>query len=203
MDEVTPTFRVSYPKLFKPELNNLNGKMEYSVVALFKKGEDISKLKAVVKAAIEKKWGADPSRWPKKVGADGKAVNAIRSPFRDQAERKKAKDDGTIFLPPGYEDGAVFINLRTTQRPVIVDQKKNDIIDETQVYAGCWCKAYVSAFAYDQKGNQGVSLSLGGIQKVKDDEPISGRPRAEDMFSPIEGAGDMAVGAGGSATDLF
>ena len=51
----TPKFRVSYPNVFKPRRNELNGKDEYSVVALFKKGEDLSKLKKLVQEAAEKR----------------------------------------------------------------------------------------------------------------------------------------------------
>jgi len=59
---MTPEFRMSFPKLFKAEKNDLNGKMEFSVTALFPKGADLSKLKAAAHAACVKKWGADPKK---------------------------------------------------------------------------------------------------------------------------------------------
>lgn len=61
----TPEFRVSYPKVFKPELNTLNGKQEYSVVALFPIGANLTALKKAAQAAVEKEWGTDPTKWPK------------------------------------------------------------------------------------------------------------------------------------------
>ena len=131
---MTPEFRVSYPNLLEPRLNDLNGKMEYSVVALFKKGEDLSKLKVMAENAVVEKWGADKTKWPK----------TLRSPFRDQGERES----------DGYEEGAVFINLKSNQRPGVVDANVQTIIDPSQVYPGCYGRATVRAYAYAQKGNR-------------------------------------------------
>lgn len=172
---VTPQFRVSYPNVFKARKNELNGKEEYSVVALFKKGENLDALKKVVQEAIEKKWGADKAKWPK----------GLRMPFRDQGDREKDVDGQTV-LPDGYEKGAVYLNLKSTQRPPVVDQKKQDIIDETQFYPGCFARAVVNATAYEVKGNKGVSLWLNAIQKVSDGEPLGGRIRAMDAFEAID-----------------
>lgn len=183
---MTPEFRVSYPHVFKPQKNDLNGKMEYSVVALFPKGADLSKLKAAATAALVKKWGADQSKWPDK----------LKSPFRDQAERAK-NVDGKKVLPLGYEEGAIFLTLKSEQRPGVVDQNVQDIIDDVDFYAGCFARATIRAFAYDQKGNRGVSFGLQNIQKTKDGDPLGGRTRASDDFSAVEGAapsGDQGSG---------
>lgn len=187
MNVITPEFRVSFPAVFKPKKNELNGKDEYSVVALFKKGADLSKLKAEAQRAIEDKWGKDKTKWP----------TSIRSPFRDQGERKK-NVDGKEVLPAGYEAGAIFLNLKSSQRPGVVDQNVQDIIDETQFYPGCWAKASIRAYAYDNKGNRGVAFGLQNIQKVRDDDPLAGRSHAQDDFAPIEGAE-----GGTAATDMF
>lgn len=186
----TPVFRVSYPHVFKPQLNDLNGQLEYSVVALFPKGADLTALKAAAHAAVVKKWGADKGKWPQN----------LKSPFRDQNER--AKDvDGKQVLPAGYEAGAVFLTLKSKQKPGVVDQQVNDIVDETEFYAGCYAKASVNAYAYDQKGNRGVAFGLGNLQKVKDGESLGGRTRPEDDFSAVEG--EAAAGGDGSASSLF
>ncbi len=178
---VTPPFRVSYPALFTAKKNDLNGKMEYSVVALFKKGEDLTKLKNAVKECIEAKFGKDQAKWPKN----------MRTPFRDQKEREKLNEEtGKMVLPEGYEEGAIFINLKSSQRPGIVDKDVQPILDQSEFYAGCWAQASVNAFYYDQKGNKGVSLGLQNIQKVKDGDPLGGRTKAEDDFAPIAGATD-------------
>lgn len=179
---MTPKFRVSYPSIFKPQKNDLNGKMEYSLEALFEPGADLSALKAAAKAAVEKKWGKDQSAWPQN----------LRLPFRDQAE-KKAKDKTTGKptgeLQPGCVAGAQWMRFKSEQKPGLVDQNVQDIIDESEFYGGCWARATVNAFAYDQKGNRGVSFGLVNIQKMADGDPFGRvRTKAADDFGAVEGA---------------
>jgi len=184
---ITPEFRVSYPVVFEPKKNDLNGKMEYSVVALFKKGENLEKLKAAAQEACEKKWGKDQKKWPKN----------LRSPFRDQAEREKTNEEtGLPYMPDGYEKGAIFLNLKSSSRPGVVNQQVKAFTDESEFYAGCYAFASLSCYAYDQAGNKGVAFGLQNIQKSRDGEPFGGRTKAEDDFAPV------AV-EGGDANSLF
>lgn len=185
MSLVTPKFRASYPNLFKARKNELNGKDEYSVVALFPKGTDLTSLQKAAMEALVKKWGHDKAKWPQN----------LRSPFRKHEERMK---EGK--LPDGYEVGGIFINLKSAQRPGVVDQNVQPILDETQFYAGCFAIASTNAFAYDHKGNRGVAFGLGNVQKQGDGDPLGGRTRAEDDFQPIEG---VVAGAGSSAESIF
>lgn len=169
---MTPNFRASYPHLFKAKKNDLSGKDEYSVVALFKKGENLSALKKAAEDLLIEKLGPDKAKWPKN----------LKSPFRDQADREK---DGT--LPAGYDAGAIFLNLKSTNRPGVVNQDVQPVIDESEIYAGCVCRATVRPYYYDQKGNKGVAFGLQNLQKVADGEPIGGGradPTAE--FAPVE-----------------
>lgn len=179
----TPRFRGSYLNVFKARKNDLNGKDEYSIVALFPKGADLAALKAAANAAIVEKLGADKTKWPK----------GLRNPFRDQAEREK---DGK--MPDGHEAGAIFINLKSTEKPGVVDANVQDILEERQVYSGAYYIANVRPFYYDQKGNRGVSFGLLNLQKVADGDPLGGRVRPTDAFKAVEGA---AVAA--SAEDVF
>ena len=172
---ITPSFRVSYPNVFKARKNDLSGNDEYSLVALFKKGEDLSSLKELVESALADKW-PDKAKRPKN----------LRIPFRDQAEREK---DG--ILPEGYEEGAVMINLKSKQRPGVVDESAQAIIDESLFYPGCYARASIAAYAYDTKGNRGVAFGLRNVQKTGEGEPFSGKVKAEDEFAPIESSSDL------------
>jgi hypothetical protein len=189
----TPVFRASFPNVFKARKNDLNGKDEYSVVALFPKGTDLTELKKAAEAAVKEKWGADPAKWPK----------LLKSPFRDQAEREK---EGK--LPQGYEAGAIFMNLKSTQKPGLIKHENGqavDITDSSEFYAGCYAKATVRAYAYDQKGNKGVAFGLQNILKVKDGDPIGNRSKPEDDFKPVAAteSTEGAPAGGTSATSLF
>lgn len=178
---ITPEFRVSYPQVFKPKLNDLNGKEEFSVVALFPPGADLKHLYAAAADAIAKKW------------PNGKPAN-LKSPFRKQEERKR--EDGT--MPEGYVEGGIFINLKSTRAPGVIDQRNQPIIDAEHFYAGCYAKASVSVFAYEARNKQGqvlsrgVSFGLNNIQKQRDGEPFSGRRKAEEEFEPVAGAAEDA-----------
>lgn len=170
MKVLTPKFRVSFPNVFKAKVNNLSGEEEFSLVALFPKDADLTFLKAAAKEAIVEKWGADKSKWPK----------LLRNPLRDQADKMK---EGV--LPAGHEEGAMFLNLKTKQRPGIVNENMEDIIDSSEFYPGCYARASVNAYAYDQKGNRGVAFGLSNIQKMGDGESLGGRSTPEQDFAPV------------------
>lgn len=189
---LTPTFRVSYPNVFKARYNDLSKKEEYGLVALFAKGENLQVIEKEILRAAKDKWGEGTivKGAPHKNGEfyfkTAKGAVPIRLPFRDQGEQRFDKNGEEKPIPNGYEPGAKYVNLKTNQKPGLVDQKNQDIIDESVFYAGCYAKAAVSAFAYDQMGNKGVSLGLQAIQKVRDGDPLANRVKAQDAFSPIE-----------------
>lgn len=189
---VTPEFRVAFPAVFQPKRNDLNGKDEFSIVALFPKGADLSGLKKAANDAAVKKFGADTSKWPP----------GMRSPFRDQGERIEAAKRENKPAPQGYEAGAIYLTLRSTQRPGVVDQNVQEIIDQADFYGGCWAKASLNAYAYDQKGNRGVAFGLGNLQKVRDDDYFGNRTKPQDDFAAVEGA-DAGSNASTDANSLF
>lgn len=188
MNLLTPTFRVSYPNVFEPKLNKLSNQKEYSLEALFDKTADLTELKKAVHAEVVEKWGADKAKWPKN----------LRLPFKDQANKVK-EVDGKEILPEAYTAGATFLSLKSKQRPGIVDQNVTEIIDASEFYAGCYARATVSVYAYDQMGNRGVNFGLMNIQKVKDGDPLGSRTKAADDFAPVALADEGVV----SADDLF
>jgi len=183
MSLITPKFRVSYPSVFKPEVNRLSNKEEFSVTALFTKESDLTALKDAAQAAITEKWGPDKTKWP----------TNLRTPFRDQAERKK---EGV--LPAGHEEGAVFLKLKSKTKPGVVDQNVQPIISESEFYPGCWAVASINAYAYDQAGNRGVAFGLNNLQKVGEGEPLGGKSTPDMDFKPVEGAS-----SGADATSMF
>lgn len=189
---ITPPFRVSYPKVFKPEYNKLSKRDEYSLVALFPIGEKLEELKKAAYKVCCDTWGDNPKKWPKK----------LKTPFKDQGEREKELEDGTKQMPEGYVKGALMINMKSKNQPGLIDQKKKPILDPDKFYAGCWARAevYVQTFDIEDGMSVGVSVSLNHLQLVKDDEPLSGRRKAEDAFTAIEDDED-SVAAFAAADD--
>lgn len=175
MSVLTPKFRVSFPNVFTPQLNQLSGKEEYSLNALFAKGADLSELKKLAERTLIDALGADKSKWPKN----------LKTPFRDQEDLAK---EG--IQPPGTEAGAIFMRLKSKQKPGVVDEQVQAIIDPKQFYAGCYARASVNCYYYDQKGNKGVAFGLNNIQKLGDGDPLGVHRRPEDEFKPIASSND-------------
>lgn len=172
---MTPTFTASYPALLAPKMNNLNGKMEYSVVAVFDPGTDLKSLSAEVRAAVVEKWGADKSKWP----------TTLKTPIRKCEEKAKNGE-----IPRPMQAGGFFISLKTEKPPGVIDERKVPITNPDHIYGGCKLRATVRAWAYDKGGNVGVSFFLCNVQRVGAGERLGGRPSPESEFEAVENAGD-------------
>lgn len=163
---VTPTARLSFPALFEPKAMEEGGKAQYSCELIFEKGADLTALKAAAREAMEAKW-PDPKNRPKN----------IKSPFRDGSDREGKK---------GYEN-CTFIGARSKDKPqVVVGPNRAECTNQSDVYGGCYVRASVTAFAYDQAGNRGVSFALNNVWKIKDGEPFGNRRTAEQDFEDVE-----------------
>ena len=182
MDKViTPEFRVSFPALFTPVAFNETQKPKYKVNMLFPKGTDLAPMIALAKAAADAKW-PDPATRPKN----------LKNPFRD----------GDIEKPDteGYA-GHTFVAATSGMKPGVVDESLQPIIDENDMYAGCYAIASVTVYAYDKAGNRGVAFGLQNIKKMRDGDEFSGRAKPEDEFEasaaasvdPVENAGSEAT----------
>lgn len=174
----TPKFRVSFPNVFKPK-SFKDGEPKYSITMLFDKKTDLAKMKLAARNAGIQKFGPVES-WPK----DKNGKSKLRMPFRDGDDEKAEMD--------GYEN-CIFVNASSKSPPQVIEADgKTPIVSEVSLYAGCYARASLIAFGYDESGNKGISFALQNIQKWEDGEPFSGKPKAEDEFEAIEGAGPTA-----------
>lgn len=163
----TPKFRVSFPNVFKPRAMSADQEPRYSIVALFEPDADLSNLKRIAKQAVKEQWGDSPPA-------------NLRSPFRDQAD--KADYDG-------YTPGAIFITAKSKRRPGLVDRNREEILDESDFYGGCYAHMTVVAATYGGPGTgitPGVSFYVNNIQKLADGEPFGNRSRPEDDFEALD-----------------
>lgn len=167
---LTPYFRASFLNVFKPRAPFEGKPPVYSVQMLFPKEADLGPLKKAALELIVEKWGSDKTKWPK----------GLRLPFKSGDEKNLENYKGMTVL-----------ECRSKQKPGLVNQKREDIIDETEIYSGCWMRATVTPFIYDVQGNRGVSFGLNSLQKVKDDTAFSGRSNAKDDFEELEELNDV------------
>lgn len=164
----SPKARLSYPHLFEPQKGFEEGDEEkYGATLLFDKDEDLTELKKRVFNAAVDRFGPKKD-WPEN----------FRAPFRDG---DKMKDQ------PGYA-GCWVVKCTSKERPMIVDQKLKAVPDERKldIYGGCFVRADLVAYAYDIKGNRGVSFSIWGIQKIGDGEAFGSRSKPEDVFEAVD-----------------
>lgn len=175
---VTPVFRVSFPSVFEKSQFG-DGKPKYGLAAVWEP---------------EKFTDADKKLWAAMGAlADEASMSLFKKPVKQLADnfKKPVRDGVEKEHLDGYGAGKKFANMTSHQKPGLVDRNKQPIIDQEQFYAGCYARALVTAYAYDNKG-KGVAFGLMNIQKVSDGEAFSGRVAAEDSFDddlgPVEGA---------------
>lgn len=179
----TPEFRGCFLQVFragKPKNAKAEQLPNYSVRAAFPPETDLRVLKAQAEEAAKQKW---PAGIPK----------TLRSPFR--------RNDELDNPVPGIPDDWIIMTFARREadgRPSVFDQQVRDIepVNQSEVYAGAWYQASVNAYPYDNSGNKGVAFGLQGIQKRRDDTPLSGKPsvaRADD-FSPAAASGSSSGG---------
>lgn len=183
----TGKVRASYVSVFNPRLNDLSGKEEYSMMLLIPKTDTatVEKIKNEINGALREKFGTKPpASW--------------RNPLRDgDKEGDGGVPDGT---PAGAEPygGHYFMNVKSNQKPGVVDANLNPIIDSSEFVSGDYCRVSLNAYAYDAKGNKGVSFGLGNVQVMEKGEPLGSSVRAEDEFGVIDSVGsDHAQSAAG------
>ncbi len=163
---VTGLVRFSYLHVWQKQsiVEGADGK--YSVSLIIPKSDKATLNK--IKQAIE---NAKIMGKSNKFG--GKIPATLKSPLRDgDAERP---DDEAYA-------NSYFINANSNTKPGVVDKDCNTIMDQDEVYSGCFGRASVTFYPFNTNGNKGIACGLNHIMKLKDGEPLGGRSTAESDF---------------------
>lgn len=186
---ITGVCRLAFQSLLEPRINmnddGTPGKAKYIAVLLFDPSDPVlPMMKAAMKNAATDFFG------------EGKIPSGLRNPLRDGNE--KAAEYAF------YKD-TIFISANSDNKPGLVNQANKPILDAEDIYSGCWVRADINCFAYDRKGNKGVSFGLNNVQKLGDDDRFGGRRPAEQVFTPVVDAANPFSGNGAAATadDMF
>lgn len=168
MTKVIVPCRFSYLHCWQPAAVN-DGEPKYSVSAIIPKSD--TKTINAIKAAIEQAKKDSVSKWGGKIPAN------LHLPLRD----------GDIDRPDDEAyAGCYFFNANSRQAPQVVDARVQPILDQSEVYSGCYGKISVTFYGYNAKGNRGIAAGLGNIQKLRDGESLGGRSNAADDFQTEE-----------------
>ena len=149
------------------------GKPKFSVSLIIPKSDTVTVGK--IKSAIEEAYREGQS----KLKGNAKSVPALstlRTPLRD----------GDLERPdePAYAN-AYFVNANSATAPGVVDANRNEIMDNSEVYSGCYGRASINFYAFNANGNRGIACGLNNLQKLRDGEPLGGRASAESDFATM------------------
>lgn len=165
--------RLSYAHIWEPD--SVNGsEPKYSVSCIIDKDDKDTIVK--IQKAIELAKEEGKGKWGGKIPAN------LKTPLRD----------GDIDRPEDEAySGAMFLNANSRQAPQVVDKKVQPILDQSEVYSGCYGRVSVTFYAYNSNGNKGIAAGLGNVQKLKDGEPLGSRSNAKDEFDAVETEDDF------------
>lgn len=166
---MSPIFRGAFLEVFEPASYD-GGAPKCSITAIF-----------------------DPARFSPRDKARWDAMMALADETSMRAFKKKIADLPPNFKKPvrdgseksdlaGFEAGKPFVRLSSKMRPGIVDLNGNTISDPSEIYAGAYYRASVTAYSYDNKG-KGVAFGLNNIQKIMDGDRLDVRSDAGNDFA--------------------
>lgn len=176
---LTEPLQIAFPHLFEKRAIEAGQRETYQATVLLGADVDLAPFKRAMKAAIKDKFGKVHKKNGKLYVKVGKKTKELRLPLKDASEKAEQYE--------GYEEDGYYINVNTGTPPGLVDHKNRTVTDPTTIYAGCWCRFYLSAYGWEHStGGYGVSFSLNAVQKVKDDEPFAGGFDATSVFEPLD-----------------
>lgn len=172
---LTPKARLLWAAdLFTAQANDA-GKMMFGCTLVFdKEAQATPEFKALLQAykevrdaTLAKEKGADPADY--------------RNPF-NKGDKKAAKYSG-------YEEGSIYLNVKTKFKPQVIGRRKEDLTEE-DCYSGCYVRATLERpYYYENKGNKGFSFGLGNVQKIADGDRLGGGAAAGDEFDAVDSGG--------------
>lgn len=170
---LSPKGLCNFVHLFEAKPGLDGGEPKFSVILIFDKAAqatpEFARMREKTKEAISKKWGSN-------------VPPVLRSPFRPSSEKAHL----------GFPADCVFITATTAQKPGVVDELGQDIIDRNACYSGMFGRASLNVYAYDKGGNKGVAFGLNNFQKMEDGTRVAGRASAQSDFGVVN-AGDANV----------
>ncbi len=172
---LTTEFRLCFPALFSPKTFKVSDKPKFMMQMLFKPNDPfLAKLKAEALIVLKEKFKDIKSfqnltSWPTQLPV------GFWNPFR-VADETPSMEKYTSHA------GHIVISAKSALQPIVIDQNKQEILDEKQIYSGCYCRALVTVSAYKSKeGGAGITIYFSSVQKLRDGEPLSGLDKEKEM----------------------
>jgi hypothetical protein len=162
---VTDKVRFSFANVFEPA-PNLSGVMKYSVSVLIPKSDKAGV--ARFNAAFEKVKQDNSTYWGATI------PKTLKGGLRDGDTEREGDE---VYA------GHYFFNANSNERPGVVDADLNPITDKNEFYSGCYGRASVTMYPYDQSGSRGIAFGLNNVMKLEDGEKLGGPTSAAVDFA--------------------
>lgn len=170
LQTVTPAGEACFTFVFRPQKNNLDASKEdqYSLTLLWDKNDPkLKKLKRAIEDVAIEEFGDKAVAMLKK--------GQLNSPLRDGEDKEGTKLEDLF-------EGKMFMTAKSTDKPEIVDEEAEPVMQQSDFYSGCIARMDVWLYAYNKKGNRGVAAILNSAQKLDEGERKSGRRSAWEAF---------------------
>ena len=174
-----PEGRLSFTNLFKKvKFGGVNSTStpEYSCSILFDDKADLSKLE--------------------------KAINTLKTANGIRKLKNEIIKDGDDKDYAGYA-GMRYVTVRSLQKPKVVDNNLQPIIDEEDIYSGCYGITKATVSFYDSKEfGKGVRLCVDAVMKTRDGDRLGGSVYSEaQLYEDFKD--DVGKGSTESDDDLL
>jgi hypothetical protein len=165
--------RISYAHLFEPKKAKGSDTAKYSASLIIPKKNTklINAIEEAIEAEAIEKFGS------KAPALLRKAKGGLNNPLRDGDDERE--DD------PAYKN-AMFVNASSKRQPQCVARDLSPIMDEAELYSGCYANVSVAFFPFEVDGNRGIGAGLNNVQKVKDGERLGGAANADEDFEALD-----------------
>ena len=173
----TPIFRVSFPSVFEAKAMEEGQTPKFSVCAVFDPSKFTARDRELWNAMQALGDEVSLDKFKKKLN---QLPANFKKPFRDGAEKADLV---------GFGEGKIFCNFSSKMRPGLIDRDNAPITNADDFYPGCYARATITAYAYDNKG-KGVAFGLQNLQKLRDGDRLDSRTDASEDFgaTPIDDA---------------
>jgi len=162
---VTDKIRFSFAHVFEPAATP-SGSLKYSVSVLIPKSDKAGV--ARFNAAFDKVKQDNPTFWGATIPKN------LKGGLRDGDEEREGD---AVYA------GHYFFNASSNERPGVVDADLNPITDKGEFYSGCYGRASVTMYPYDQSGSKGIAFGLNNVMKLEDGEKLGGATSAAVDFA--------------------
>jgi hypothetical protein len=178
----TAKLRCNFPTLFQPRLSSKakpGSKARYSITLMFDadQGDEVKRMKMAAVACAVAELGRE----------------RVAALLKENKLNLGIRTDGQVRdnpLPDGY---TTYFQPWAYQKPGVVDSmadsntgKPRVITDPNDIYSGCYVRAQVVPWFYDESGNKGVGWGLRHVQKLSKGDRLDNRQAAEDVFEVVD-----------------